>query len=293
MADSAMAAAAGEREVRARLRACAATRALCEGGLTRILGGLSNQAWCLESDDGSWFVRLGHPAAERLGVDRASECAVLQVVSSAGLAPEVRACEPASGLLVTRFLRARTWGAEDARASGNLRRVAQCLRQLHALPIPGAARDVDYEAQARRLAAWLPASDSTAAILTGRAAVAFARLAGGRRARALCHHDLHHLNVLDDDARLWLVDWEYGGGGDPLFDLAGFLALHDLGPDATEVFLDAYGGLPWSARERLDDARWAFDYVQWLWYRTRFAQPLGDEAWYAESLAQKLLRCNN
>ena len=57
--------------------------------------------------------------------------------------------------------------------------------------------------------------------------------------------------------------------------------------------LESYGRLLPEERSHLDDARWLFDYVQWLWYRSRFPDPVGDEAWYAERLAQRLLRCNN
>ncbi len=109
----------------------------------------------------------------------------------------------------------------------------------------------------------------------------------------LCHHDLHHLNILDDGERLWLVDWEYGGGGDPLFDLAGFLAMHGLGPAATDGFLRAYGGLGLSGRALLDTARWAFDYVQWLWYRHRAPDGTGEAGARARRLAQRLLHCDN
>ena len=34
------------------------------------------------------------------------------------------------------------------------------------------------------------------------------------------HHDLLPGNVMDDGARLWLIDWEYGGFGTAMFDLA-------------------------------------------------------------------------
>src|SRR5438477_250803 len=36
----------------------------------------------------------------------------------------------------------------------------------------------------------------------------------------LCHNDLLPANLIEDGRRLWLVDWEYGGVGHPLFDLA-------------------------------------------------------------------------
>jgi len=291
--EPATAIAVDEPALRAKLRACEATRPLADGRVTRIEGGLSNLAWRLDADGERWFVRLGHPQAARLGVDRRSECAVLRAVAAAGLAPGVHACEPAAGLLVTRFIEGRTWSAADAQSPVNIRRVAASLRLLHELPVPHGVHEVDYARQAGRLAASLPALDATAAMLAERATSAFARIGDGGYASTLCHNDLHHLNLLDDGTRLWLVDWEYGGRGNPLFDVASFLTLHDLGPGPTEVFLESYGRLPAADRGHLDDARWLFDYVQWLWYRSRFPDPVGDEAWYAERLAQRLLRCNN
>ncbi|MCM2311631.1 MAG: phosphotransferase [Steroidobacteraceae bacterium] len=284
---------ADECELRSHLRACAATCPLADGVLTRIEGGLSNHAWRLEVDGTRWFVRLGSPQAARLGVDRQNEYALLTTVSAAGLAPQLWACEPATGLLVTAFVDGETWSASTATEDSNIRRVAARLRELHELPVPPGIRRVDYERQARHLAGSLPPGDGAASVLGDRAAAAFARIGRERSATTLCHNDLHHLNLLDDGRQLWLVDWEYGGRGDPLFDVAGFLALHDLGPGPTAVLVEAYGRFGPADLRALDAARWAFDYVQWLWYRSRFPNPVGDEAWYAERLAQRLLRCNN
>lgn len=239
-------------------------------------------------------MRRGHPDAARLGVDRWSECAVLRAVSAVGLAPAVLACEPAVGLLVTQFIEGVTWRTADVAREANLQRVAGRLRCLHELPVPEGVRNVDYQRQARHLAASLPTPDSTAAAtLHAYAAAAFGRIGARRFSRTLCHNDLHHLNLLDDGVRLWLLDWEYAGRGDPLFDVAGFLALHQLGPGPTEAFLDAYGWSHADDRACLADALWLFDYLQWLWYRSRFPSPVGDEVGYAERLAQRLLRCNN
>ncbi len=219
---------------------------------------------------------------------------MLRAVSAVGLAPAVLACEPAVGLLVTQFIEGVTWRTADVAREANLQRVAGRLRCLHELPVPEGVRDVDFERQARHLAASLPTPDSTAvATLHAHAAAAFGRIGARRFPRALCHNDLHHLNLLDDGVRLWLLDWEYAGRGNPLFDVAGFLALHQLGPGPTEVFLDAYGWSHTDDPDCLDDALWLFDYLQWLWYRSRFPSPAGDEVGYAGRLAQRLLRCNN
>jgi thiamine kinase len=283
---------AAEVELRRRLSDCAATCALANGELTPIEGGLSNRAWRLDAAGESWFVRLGQPGAAALGIDRASECALLRAVATQGLAPELRACEPAADLLVTRYVEGAAWQLEDVRVEANLRRVARLLRRVHALPVPAGVRVVSYSQQARRLALGQAgiSDGSEEAILHVRASRAFARLDGRSYTSALCHHDLHHLNFVEDGRRLWLVDWEYGGRGDPLMDLAGFLAMHELAPEPSEFFLEAYGALSATDRTLVEAARWAFDYVQWLWYRRRFPGAGGEAT---ERLSRRLLHCDN
>jgi thiamine kinase-like enzyme len=281
-----------EGELRALLGQTAATRLLSGGAIRPIEGGLSNRAWRVDAAGESWFLRLGHPGARQLGVDRASECVLQRAVAAAGLAPELLACEPAAGLLVTRFVHGAPWQAADAHETRNLQRLARTLRRLHALPVPDGVAEVSYAGQARRLAGRLPAPAAGDHDLSARAERVFALLEGRNPPPALCHHDLHHLNLLDD-GRLWLVDWEYGGRGDALFDVAGFLALHELGPGPTATFLEAYGGLAPRDLALLDAARWAFDYVQWLWYRRRFPDGAGGADGPVARLAHRLLHCDN
>lgn len=278
------------------LRVRSATRALADGAMTRLTGGLSNQAWRVEHGGWIWYARLGYADAERLGVNRDSECALLAAVAAAGFAPDVLACDPRTGLLVTHYIDGRTWQSSDAAEPRNLARIGSLLARLHTMPPGPGIAAVSYAEQARRLASTIPASDPTVTALRHRADQAFDRIERRRPRRALCHHDLHHLNVVDTGARLWLVDWEYGGVGDPLFDVAGFLALHELGAAETDLLLGAYGADAPIDRGILEEARWVFDYVQWLWYRSRRdsrPDPDGILADREGRLASRLLRCNN
>lgn len=278
------------------LRGRAATRTLADGAMTRLTGGLSNQAWRVEQDGQTWYARLGYADAERLGVNRRSECALLAVVAAAGFAPAVLACDPLTGLLVTRYIEGRTWQMTDAVVPRNLARIGRLLAQLHTTPQAAGIAAVSYAEQARHLAGTIPDGDATAAALRRRADQAFERIERRKPRRTLCHHDLHHLNVVDTGARLWLVDWEYGGIGDPLFDVAGFLALHELGAAETDLLLGAYGAGAPVDREVLPEARWVFDYVQWLWYRSCLRSrpdPAGVLAEREARLASGLLHCNN
>lgn len=56
----------------------------------------------------------------------------------------------------------------------------------------------------------------------------------------LCHNDLNPKNTLIDSERLWLIDWEYSGVGDPLFDLAVVVKSHNLDTRQTRLLLNTY-----------------------------------------------------
>jgi thiamine kinase-like enzyme len=297
-----------ETAARAALAARASTRALADAAFEAVRGGLSNHAWKVERDGRKWFVRLGGPESATLGVDRASERALLAVVGAAGLAPRLVACDPSNGLLVTAFITGGPWSCEDACAARNIERIAERLRVLHGLEPSSGIHRVDFEAQARaletQLAAEGPLRDGAPAtstsIVTGTAirhAVdsAFGLLAARRACPVPCHNDLHHLNLLDDGSRLWLVDWEYGGLGDPLFDLASFACQHEFGTRERADLVAAYGAGPRSGGQiraaALDAACTAFDYVQWLWYSlwaARHPDASGEYASRAEALGARL-----
>jgi thiamine kinase-like enzyme len=258
-----------ESAARERLAGDPRTAALAAAPFVPVPGGLSNHGWRVGTGGATdRFVRLARAGGETLGADRQAECEILHRVAAAGIAPRVIRCDPEGRLLVTAWIDTAASADDLHITSRQLHAVAEQLARLHSLSGIAGTRRVDFAMQARSLEAVVPAGvrgDRLGEVARG----VFGRLAAAAPAPALCHHDLHRLNLLFDRAgRLWLVDWEYAGLGDPVFDLASFSSLHRLGGRSERTFLEAYraaGGqvepvrLPW--------ARWAFDYVQWLWYR--------------------------
>jgi thiamine kinase-like enzyme len=281
-----------EKAARAALSEQPAARVIADAPFLAIRGGLTNHAWRVDHDGHSYFVRFGGRGSESLGVDRRSECHLLGAVSAAGLAPEVLVCDPDRDLLVTRFVSIETWSREAARDIGNLRRFGETLRMLHALPLRTGIGRVSFEAQANFLEGQLGAAGSAQPAVRRVAASAFETLAGREGIVALCHNDLHHLNILDDGDRLWLVDWEYGGCGDPLFDLASFLCQEESTHEERRVLLSAYAGGAAISIDLVEAACKAFDYVQWLWYRLRAVSApdeAGEHSLRAEIISRRLL----
>lgn len=294
-----------ERAARAALATAADTAALATATFEPIAGSLSNFAWHVSVSGQDRFVRYARVGNEQLGADLRAEGEILRLVASAGLAPRMVRCDPSARLLVTQWIAS---AKDDPAAEGRdrtIRRVAAMLRRLHELTPPPGTRVVDFAVQARQLETVLPA-EAVRPALAACAAEVLSQLGPGR-ANALCHHDVHAQNlVTDPTGRLWLVDWEYAGLGDPVFDLASCASQLDLPAASTQILCDEYiraGGVVELGRLAL--ARWAFDYLQWLWYRGLLASAApGPDAVEADRRAERIerhlqvrasgvLRCNN
>jgi thiamine kinase-like enzyme len=294
-----------ERAARAALATEADTASLAVATFEPIAGSLSNFAWHVSVPGQDRFVRYARAGTEQLGADLHAEGEILRVVARAGLAPRVVRCDPLARLLVTQWIAGAKVGPAVADCDRTIRQVAAMLRQLHELTPPPGVRVVDFAVQARRLEAALPA-EAVRPALAACAEEVLSRLGPGH-APVLCHHDVHAQNLVTEPAgRLWLVDWEYAGLGDPVFDLASCASQLELSAASAGQLCNEYihaGGTVDPAR--LNPARWAFDYVQWLWYRGLLATAAaGPDAFEAAHRAERIerglqvrasgvLRCNN
>jgi len=223
-------------------------------------GGLTNRILKVTTADGGRYVaRLSSPDASLLSIDRDAEEHDSRAAAVAGVAPEVfgRVVDGpgGTGVLVVRWLPARTWTAADLADERNLARLAATCRRLHTGP--RFARDFDMFAVQRRYLAivrdrglrlprryeqFLPAAEAIRRALAGRPVPAVP-----------CHSDLLPANVLDDSERLWIVDYEYAGNGDPFFDLGNAWSEASLPPELLEPLVTAYVGR--SSRALLARAR--------------------------------------
>ena len=200
--------------------------------LEPLKGGLTNISFVATHRGEKFVVRCGSDIAVH-HVFRDRERAVSIAAFEAGLSPEVVHAEP--GITVLRFIDGHTFGEADLRA--NVERLAALLKDCHThlgrhLRGPANAFWVfhvirDYVALLDADRAWLAAADRLE-----QAQVPLPIVFG--------HHDLLPGNVVDDGRRLWLIDWEYGGFGTAMFDLANLSSNGDFEAGHDEVLLHAY-----------------------------------------------------
>ena len=209
------------------------------------LGGLTNRVWRLGEGDRAVVLRLPGKGTEAY-IDRAAEAVNARAAAAAGVSPQVLHFG-ADGVLLTEYIPRTTTmiPATFATREGAVERAARAFRRLHTRAAPFAGRFElfamidDYLRLLSTRDVALPAGyhDVVAEAGAVRAALE-ARPAG----LVACHCDPLCENLLDTGARMWIVDWEYSGMNDPMWDLGDLSVEGAFGPEQDEEMLGAYFG---------------------------------------------------
>lgn len=260
-------------------------------GTPQRLGGLTNRVWRL----GPHTLRLPGAGTESY-INRTHEAETARAAADADVSPQVVHADPATGIMVTRFVDGCVTMTPDGFASrdGAVARAALVLRQLHRSGAVFPAR-FDLFAMIDGYLALLAGTDVALpdgyhAVVAEAGAVRAAVSARGNLVP--CHCDPLCENFLDTGARMWLVDWEYAGMNDPMWDLGdlsvegGFDAAQDM------ALLCAYFDGPPPARDHaamviykaMCDLLWTL----WGLIQVANANPAEDFRAYAET---RFARC--
>jgi thiamine kinase-like enzyme len=208
--------------------------------LVPLKGGLSNASFTVRDRTGVYVARLGedYPFHQ---VSREREAIASRAAFEAGLSPQVIHAGP--GVLVIRHVDARTYTEADVRqnAARCIEIVKRCHREM-GKRISGLATIFwvfqilrDYartlKAGGHRIVGELPRlmdiNDKLEAVQPPLPII-------------YGHHDLLPTNFLDDGKRLWLIDWEYGGFGTAMFDLANIAANNSFDEAGEKLLLETY-----------------------------------------------------
>lgn len=209
-------------------------------GIEPLAGGLSNANFKITDGGRTCMVRVGADLPFH-HVFRDREVAVSRAAHAAGVSPAVVHAQ--DGVAVFDFVDARTFGADDVRA--DWRRILPLIKRSHA----GVGRHLVGPAPffwvfhvIRDYAATLRAGGGRMVGALPRLLAIAERLEAAQVPTPVVfgHHDLLPANLMDDGTRLWLVDWEYGGYGTPLFDLANLAGNAGLAPADERALVAAY-----------------------------------------------------
>ncbi|MEO8244423.1 MAG: choline/ethanolamine kinase family protein [bacterium] len=260
-------------------------------GQAERLGGLTNRVY-----------RLGHHILRVPGegtaayINRAHEAEAAHEAARVGVSPAVLHADPATGLMVTQFIdHAATMSPAVFRSRpGAVARAARVLRQIHRSDARFPVRfDLfamvdDYLRILSTRAVALPTGyqDFAPHVATLRATLATPVPLVASHCDPLCE------NFLDTGDRMWLVDWEYSGMNDPMWDLGDLSVEAEFDPVQDQTLLTAYfdGPPPAADHGRMVIYKAMCDYLWTLWGLIQLANqnPADDFRAYADG---RFARC--
>ncbi len=229
--------------------------------IERRFGGETNRLFRLDTDEGAMALRLNRDNPAQLGLDRAREQAVLQVIEGQPFAPGILAQD--ADLLLTRWVEGKPPANGEETDVGAL---AATLEQVHAAPLPDYSLNIAD--QITHLLDYGPALESAVADALGARCEGYAlpdRL-------TLCHHDWHPGNILATPTGWVLLDWEFAAAGDPAMDVAAAVSGFGLSPSQGAALSERLAIGP----ERFRQALCLMEAVAWVWYRALDAESAPD-----------------
>jgi len=256
------------------------------------LGGLTNRVYRV----GEICLRIPGKGTEEY-INRANEAVAAREAARAGVSPEVLHFDERTGVMATRFLAgAETMSPAAFKARpGSPARAGKAFRMLHdsvarfPFRFELFAMIDEYLAILSTKDVKLPDGYHDVVREAGTVRTA---LAANPLPLVACHCDPLCENFLDTGERMWIVDWEYSGMNDPMWDLGDLSVEGQFDPDQDEELIRAYfGGVPNSAeRGRIIIYKAMCDLLWTLWGLIQLASgnPADDFRAYADG---RFARC--
>ncbi|MFC3327314.1 phosphotransferase [Mesorhizobium cantuariense] len=206
------------------------------------LGGLTN----LVFKAGEFCLRIPGRGTEEY-INRANEAVAAREAAKAGVSPEVLHVDPGTGIMVTRFIAdAETMSPEKFKTRpASPARAGEAFRKLYN---SGAVFPFRFELFAMLDDYLKVLSTKDVALPAGyhdvvrEAETVRSALAAHPLPLVACHCDPLCENFLDTGERMWIVDWEYSGMNDPLWDLGDLSVEGKFDMAQDEDMMRAYFG---------------------------------------------------
>lgn len=247
----------------------------------RTPGGETNLSYFVTVDGEEYVIRLPGKGTEEL-INRHAEKTNLQLATKLGINPAFVYFDELTGIKVTQAIEgAKPLLPEKAKEVGNLLELIEIFRRLHGAEERMYARhDLSemihhYETLALeenrvKMERILPLRAEIHALLDVYESFTVEEVP--------CHMDAVFINILQDkNDQLFLIDWEYSGMFDPLWDLATLFMSLEMKEEEEAFFLEQYYGRAARSdeKQRLHLLKIFLDYYWGLWYF--FKEARGDD----------------
>lgn len=211
--------------------------------LEDLSGGLTNRNVKITTTTAAYVARCADPG-NLLHIDRDAEHYNSKAAEQAGVGAPVIDYRPDLGILLIGFLPGVTLDNADFARAGVLAKAAVACRTLHAGPRFANRFDM-FERQAGYLRivqdngfrlpdGYFDYADSFVMLRD--------LLTATDQTTVPCNNDLLAANFIEDDEKIWLIDYEYSGNNDPCFELGNIWRECQLSIEQLEELVAEYYG---------------------------------------------------
>ena len=205
-----------------------------------IDGGITNQNFLVTDGQNKYFARIGKDIEEHL-IFRTNEIAASQAASSAGIAPKV--IFSGEGIIIFEYIKSITYNSELI--IKNLDKIIQLIKKIHnEIPkfLSGPPPLFWVFHVVKQYINFLKNNNSSYVNLLNELldkSFYLNQLASPYDI-VFCHNDFLPANFIENDSKIWVVDWEYAGFNTPLFDLGGLASNNNFTYEQEIYLLENY-----------------------------------------------------
>ena len=212
--------------------------------LKYIEGFMANDNYIVSDDSNKYVVKIGGDKQD-YGIVRSHEIEASKAGYKAGISPKVLYFD--DSILVTQYIQSNHLTPEKVKTKETLKKIINLINIVHKevvyfLKGPHLSNDIFQMIHVKIF--YLkeknhPHTDKLNKFI--KECEIFEKESKSYE-KVFTHNDFFYKNILDDDKRLWLIDWEFSGFNSPYLDLANLSKNNEFSEDDDNFILEEYYG---------------------------------------------------
>ena len=208
--------------------------------ISSIKGGITNKNFLVTDGSKKYFVRIGDDIPEHL-VFRSNEVQASKAASKIGICPKLLFHK--KSIQIFNYIEGKTFGPEDIK--NNLDTITKLIKKVHTkIPDQLIGQSVIF---------WVFHVIKNYKNFLEEHQSSYIKILPDLLKKALklesisspfeivfSHNDLLPANFIQNQEKIWLIDWEYAGFNTPLFDLGGLASNNDFNENEEKHLLENY-----------------------------------------------------
>lgn len=237
------------------------------------LGGLTNHTYCVAFQTKRYVFRLPGEGTEKM-INRHNERISTELACGLGIDAPLIMFDDQTGIKIAEYIEeSETMSPETLQDPDTIKDVAAVLRKLHLSGIDtkvpfdvfGMAEEYEQLIRSYKVSLFEDYGD-----IRGKVFLIRQRMKGGSTL-VPCHNDPLCENWIKTEKRMYLIDWEYAGMNEGMWDVADVAIEAHLNEKASDLLLDAYLGHKADKDEKMNFTanEIYLDFLWSLWGKTR------------------------